>query len=430
MSPVVTPAALLLLGGVQAAEPALLRPSRAEATSYLRNDWNRFTENYHPSYAFDDNPATAWVEGVAGTGEGEFLTAPLSPLQGLTAVTLRVRNGYQKSPALLRANAAPKDVTVSLLSRGAVVHEAPATLAHTEGWQDVTLSLPAPVRADALRLQVDSTHPGKTYADTCISDIQILVVAATQHDASAEAKKLARLAGWAEQRKADARFFANQPPTYPWASSQFVYDHATKPLTEDEHAGLEARFAEAAKARDALMDSPWHQLTQTRALQPMPEGLWTLFSLHRLVDPTDRSFFETDAAQARKSSTEDEYGGTEKVLSNHKLARRPDGTLEVVAFSVKTTDHDRFTTVTRERWLVRFDRQERMASAVLHATSNDELGPNETQAVWTFSRDTHGKINRLEQARKHRYGTEDEETGELVPLGAVEWMRDGWKAQD
>lgn len=43
----------------------------ASATSYLQNNWNRYTENYHPSYALDDDPKTAWVEGAEGDGHGE-----------------------------------------------------------------------------------------------------------------------------------------------------------------------------------------------------------------------------------------------------------------------------------------------------------------------------------------------------------------------
>lgn len=430
MSALLVPTALLVLGGVQGAEPVLLRPSRAEATSFLQNDWNKFTENYHPRYAFDDDPSTAWVEGVAGTGEGESLTAPLSPLQGLTAVTMRVRNGYQKSPALLKANAAPKDVTVALLSRGTVVHEAPATLTKTEGWQDVAFALPSPVRADAIRLRVDSTHPGKTYADTCISDIQVLVTASTQHNPAAEASKLARLQGWAAQRKADARFFANQPPSYPWASSRFAHEDEMPLLTEAEQAGLEERFAEAAQARAALADTPWYQLAQTRSLQPLPEGIWSLGSLHRLVDPADRSFLETDAAQGRRTGDRGEHGmGSEQAFSNHKVARRPDGTLVAVTFSVKRTENERFTTVTREDWIVRFDPQGRMASAVLHATSSDEMGPNETDAFWTFSHNADGKIDRIEEAARHRFTDWDEETRQELPLSGLRWYRNGWKVQ-
>src|SRR5690349_16626435 len=37
-----------------------LRSASASASSFLQNNWNRFEENYHPSYVLDENPATAW----------------------------------------------------------------------------------------------------------------------------------------------------------------------------------------------------------------------------------------------------------------------------------------------------------------------------------------------------------------------------------
>src|SRR5262249_19206320 len=55
-----------------------LRSASASATSFLQNNWNRFEENYHPSYVLDENPATAWVEGAAGFGTDESITIPLS----------------------------------------------------------------------------------------------------------------------------------------------------------------------------------------------------------------------------------------------------------------------------------------------------------------------------------------------------------------
>src|SRR6185312_7841553 len=77
-----------------------LRSASASATSFLQNDWNRYQENYHPSYVLDENPATAWVEGVDGYGEGQSLTLPLSPLSSARALRLRIWNGYQKSKDL------------------------------------------------------------------------------------------------------------------------------------------------------------------------------------------------------------------------------------------------------------------------------------------------------------------------------------------
>ena len=52
----------------------------AEASSFLWGDWNRFIENYHPNYVGDDDAKTAWVEGSAGSGAGEWLRLQVTPL--------------------------------------------------------------------------------------------------------------------------------------------------------------------------------------------------------------------------------------------------------------------------------------------------------------------------------------------------------------
>src|SRR5262249_45627944 len=120
-----------------------LYPSSVTASSYLQNNWNKYTENYHPNYAFDDDPKTAWVEGVEGDGTGETLTAAVSPLATARAVKVRVRNGYQKSKGLLKENAAPKNVELALLSgAGAVVFEKTIALTRELGWQDFELEIP------------------------------------------------------------------------------------------------------------------------------------------------------------------------------------------------------------------------------------------------------------------------------------------------
>jgi hypothetical protein len=86
------------------------------ASSFLRSDWNKYNENYHPSYVLDGNPKTAWVEGVDGNGEQERITIPLTPLKSASAVKLRIRNGYQKSDTLFTANAVPRNVTITARS--------------------------------------------------------------------------------------------------------------------------------------------------------------------------------------------------------------------------------------------------------------------------------------------------------------------------
>src|SRR5512143_3727607 len=107
---------LALIPSVAAADPTerRLHADQVSASSFLWNDWNRFQENYHPLYVSDDDPKTAWVEGVEGNGAGEWLRLRVTEMDGATQVRLHVRNGYQKSASLFAANARPKDVTIKL----------------------------------------------------------------------------------------------------------------------------------------------------------------------------------------------------------------------------------------------------------------------------------------------------------------------------
>ena len=76
-----------------------LRSASASATSFLQNNWNRFEENYHPSYVLDENPATAWVEGAAGFGVDESITIPLSAVR---VARPSVASTLMENPLVLR----------------------------------------------------------------------------------------------------------------------------------------------------------------------------------------------------------------------------------------------------------------------------------------------------------------------------------------
>lgn len=162
--------ALVLAVGSAAAGEAVERrlyTDTAEASSFLWGDWNRFIENYHPNYVGDDDAKTAWVEGSAGSGAGEWLRLQVTPLEGTTTVRLKIRNGYQKSKGLFAANARAKDVVVRLLPSKT---ELKATLTDKDGWQELTIAQPAgPMRA--VELKVGSVYEGSKYKDLCISDV-------------------------------------------------------------------------------------------------------------------------------------------------------------------------------------------------------------------------------------------------------------------
>lgn len=198
--------ALPTMASAEAPVERRLHASSVEASSFLWNAWNKFQENYHPLYLADDDPKTAWVEGVEGDGAGEWVRVHVTPMAGATAARLHVRNGYQKSAGLYKANARPKSVTVKLLPGGTTKT---LTLADAQGWQDLNVEQPAGPLS-GVELKVESVYPGKKYKDTCISDVQVFVTAMTRENPAVEKARLARTLKWKAERAAAAKVFAQQ----------------------------------------------------------------------------------------------------------------------------------------------------------------------------------------------------------------------------
>jgi hypothetical protein len=246
-----------------------LHVEQAAASSFLWNDWNRFQENYHPRYIADDDPRTAWVEGADGNGEGQWIRLPITEMDGATRVRLRLRAGYHKSKSLHAANARPRQLTVELSPSG--VEKQVALADDGAGWQEIVVEQPAG-KLDAVQLTIDSVYPGTRYTDTCISDAQIFVTAATRENPSFEKGKLARVLAWKAERAEAARLFRQSSSkelpllgAYRFASGEIPEDGQSlweKCAGDDvcwtrESLGragaLEARHGEALKlARDVL----------------------------------------------------------------------------------------------------------------------------------------------------------------------------------
>ncbi len=207
---------LAVAGGFQR-----LYAESATASSFLKSNWNKYEENYHPSYALDDDPKTAWVEGAEGVGIGEKLTIPVSALKSARAVRLVIFNGYQKSKALLAANGAPKEVTIRILGpSGKESARKQLTLEKKMGPQQ--FDLPVTAGVGQVLLQIDSVHPGKVYNDTCLSDLQVFVDSDVPYLKAVEDGKKKALAAWKRDRLDNAKYFASLPPEFPWASNKFA----------------------------------------------------------------------------------------------------------------------------------------------------------------------------------------------------------------
>ncbi|NMO17513.1 hypothetical protein HPC49_27275 [Pyxidicoccus fallax] len=280
-----------------------LHAEEASATSFLQNNWNKYQENYHPSYALDDDPKTAWVEGAEGDGVGESLTVPVSNLASARAVRVVLFNGYQKSPALLAANGAPKQLTVTVRGPGGKESgRQQLTLERKMGPQSFDIPVSGPV-ADVV-LTVDSVHAGSKYRDTCVSDVQVFVDSDVPYNAAAEKAKREALLRWKKERLSAAKYYASLPATYPYSSTHFDRE-------DDDRQLLAARFTpklvpvkgfpsllERLRQADALVSK--HVSEQDRALlqeleklstsKPSQDGRWySLAQKGRTVPPENFS---------------------------------------------------------------------------------------------------------------------------------------------
>lgn len=126
--------------------------------------------NCRPQDAFDNNRSTAWQDGTAGYGEGEWLLA--YNRDGSTEKVSRVTiyNGYQDTKYntgnkdFYQLNSRVKEFTLTLQD-GTELHYRLKDLqtAQTFDWGE-------PIETSYVRITIDSVYKGQ-YSDTCITDI-------------------------------------------------------------------------------------------------------------------------------------------------------------------------------------------------------------------------------------------------------------------
>ncbi|WP_163870263.1 NADase-type glycan-binding domain-containing protein [Myxococcus eversor] len=206
---------MILLSLILAAAPPILlepdagtahrlHPRRVTASSFLENGWNKHAQNYLPLYVADDDPATAWVEGAKGTGVGEAIEWWGPELTRAKSFRVFLRNGYQKTDKLYRANARPKAVKLEPLVQGETGPRTTGTAVEVElkdvlGWQEVPL--PVPGKVQGVRLTLVSTYPGTSYDDTCLSDLRVYVEGEDPYKAELETAAFEQVRSYAYERK-------------------------------------------------------------------------------------------------------------------------------------------------------------------------------------------------------------------------------------
>ncbi len=122
------------------------------------------TSHYGPRNLLDGTSRTAWVEGAAGDGIGEWVVISWNTKQ--TVRGFRIANGYGKSDSLFERNASVRQLSLSF-SNGEQ-----ATLALQNAPGSLDYALPKPLEATWVRIEIQAVRKGTKYPDTAISELR------------------------------------------------------------------------------------------------------------------------------------------------------------------------------------------------------------------------------------------------------------------
>ncbi|NTX53221.1 hypothetical protein [Myxococcus sp. CA039A] len=346
-----------------------LHPRRVTASSFLENGWNKHAQNYLPLYVADDDPATAWVEGAKGRGEGEAIEWWGPELTRAKSFRVFLRNGYQKTDKLYRANARPKGLKLEPLVQGETGPQTTGTAVEVElkdvlGWQEIPL--PVPGKVQGVRLTLVSTYPGASYDDTCLSDLRVYVEGEDPYKAEMETAAFEQVRAYAYERKmAAARndtqaklewapryktedlfiqkntekqqevFYQTERTPTKWLAQVKVKDSYKAELARAKAAA--ALFDRASLNLDGDKSEARSKWVRVRPALLRPQKAAASSALSSMDDPglvrvagllhlADASFFESDATQAQMRA---------KIASTHKAESR------ALAACVKQCEADR-----------------------------------------------------------------------------------------
>lgn len=143
------------------AEAAVLKPTWSASTTAPAENG----VGYEATMLGDGKAATAWFEGVDGSGLGESVTADLGGEK--TVTSFQIWGGYNYSKTYWGHYNRPKTVVVEF-SDGTTQEFG---LQDQYGGQVVTLS--APKKTSSMRFKLKAVYSSDAYNDTAISEIQI-----------------------------------------------------------------------------------------------------------------------------------------------------------------------------------------------------------------------------------------------------------------
>jgi LysM repeat protein len=136
------------------------------ASSHLPTDhWGQ----YQSWMATDGALGTAWVEGVAGSGLGEWIELRFPGTVEIHAIRLDI--GYDKSADVFYKNNRIKRVTL-VFSTGEQIE---LGFADKRGMQEISLArAPGPaIETTSVKVVIEEVFPGWKYDDTCLAEIEV-----------------------------------------------------------------------------------------------------------------------------------------------------------------------------------------------------------------------------------------------------------------
>ena len=161
--------------------PSRLDPSQITATSTLGYDG----DNYFPEYVNDDNPVTAWAEGVSGNGEGESLFFVFPAGTKLTGC--EVMPGFLKNEDLFSKNSAPSVLMVSTGGNALTVDISEYAGSWHGGSSMQTAAFSTPLICDGtVTVSIQAVRGGWKYTDTLISELHFFGVPAQNVSSGAQ----------------------------------------------------------------------------------------------------------------------------------------------------------------------------------------------------------------------------------------------------
>ncbi len=112
----------------------------------------------------DGDKNTAWVEGAAGQGEGQFIQFSFNNTYLVNGI--RIRAGYQKNDDIYYKNSRPRRIRIEFSDGRSEAFE----LADGSREEQV-LTFAEPTETETVSLIIESVYPGVKYEDTCISEV-------------------------------------------------------------------------------------------------------------------------------------------------------------------------------------------------------------------------------------------------------------------